>query len=70
MSCKSRGRTFASTTKRSYLGPVKFRVLWGDPFKGMSQVIVEAHDAEEALVLAHALHPELPRSRVALPSFT
>jgi hypothetical protein len=49
------------------VGPVKFRVLWGDPFKGISQVIVEAHDAEEALVLAHALHPELPRPRVALP---
>jgi hypothetical protein len=35
----------------------------------MSQVIVEAHDAEEALVLAHTLHPELPRPRVALPTY-
>jgi hypothetical protein len=32
----------------------------------MTQVIVEAHDADEALVLAHALRPELPRPRVAL----
>jgi hypothetical protein len=40
--------------------------MWGDPFKGMSQVIVEAHDADEALVNAHVLHPELPRPRVAL----
>jgi len=48
------------------LDPVKFRVLWGDPFKGMSQVIVEAHDADEALVEAQALHPEFPRPRVAL----
>jgi hypothetical protein len=35
----------------------------------MSQVIVEAHDADEALALADALHPGLPRPRVALPSF-
>jgi hypothetical protein len=48
------------------LGPFKFRVIWGDPFKGMSQVIVEAHDADEALVLARDQHPELPRPRVAL----
>jgi len=34
----------------------------------MSQVIVEACDADEALVIAHALHPELPRPRIALPS--
>jgi hypothetical protein len=32
----------------------------------MNQVIVEAHDADEALVLAHERHPELPRPRVAL----
>jgi hypothetical protein len=32
----------------------------------MSQVIVDAYDAEEALVIAHSLHPELPRPRVAL----
>jgi hypothetical protein len=32
----------------------------------MTQVIVEAHDADEALVIAHELHPELPRPRVAL----
>jgi hypothetical protein len=33
----------------------------------MSQVIVEAHDPDEALVLARELHPELPLPRVALP---
>jgi hypothetical protein len=41
-------------------------VLWGDPFKGMTQVLVLAHDANEALVLAYELHPELPRPRIAL----
>lgn len=45
---------------------MKFRVLWGDPFKGMTQVVVEAFDADEALVVAHELHPEFPRPRVAL----
>jgi hypothetical protein len=52
------------------MGPVAFRVLWGDPFRGMSQVMVTAHDADEALVLAHELHPELPRPRVALAVLT
>jgi hypothetical protein len=46
-------------------GAVRFRVLWGDPNKGMSQVIVEAHDPDEALILAHQLHPELSRPRTA-----
>jgi hypothetical protein len=46
-------------------GPVRFRVLWGDPTTGMSQVIVEAHDRDEALVSAHQLHSELPRPRTA-----
>jgi hypothetical protein len=50
------------------LGPVEFRVIWGDPFRGMTQVIVEAHDANDALVIAHELHPELPRPRIALLS--
>jgi hypothetical protein len=40
-------------------------VLWGDPFKGLDQVIVEAHDPDEALVHAHELRPELPRPRTA-----
>jgi hypothetical protein len=31
-------------------GPVRFRVLWGDPNTGMSQVIVEAHDRDEFAV--------------------
>jgi hypothetical protein len=30
-------------------------------------VIVEVFDADEALVIAHTMHPELPRPRVALP---
>ncbi len=46
-------------------GAVRFRVLWGDPNKGMSQVIVEAHDTDEALIVAHQLRPELPRPRTA-----
>jgi hypothetical protein len=33
----------------------------------MFQVMVEAFDADEALVIAHTLHSELPRPRVALP---
>ena len=48
---------------------MKFRILWGDPRRGMSQVMVEAFDADEALVIAHTMHPELPRPRVALVSF-
>ena len=46
-------------------GPRRFRVLWGDPSKGLDQVIVEAHDPDEALVRAHELRPELPRPRTA-----
>jgi hypothetical protein len=46
-------------------GPVQFRVLWGDPFKGLTQEIVLAHDVEEALVSAHELRPDLPRPRTA-----
>lgn len=42
-----------------------FRVLWGDPFRGMIQEIVEAHDPDEALVVANARRPELARPRVA-----
>jgi hypothetical protein len=34
----------------------------------MFQVMVEAFDADEALVIAHSMHPELPRPRVALPT--
>ena len=44
----------------------RFRVLWGDPFKGMTQEIVEAFDADEALVTAHERRPDLARPRVAL----
>jgi len=45
--------------------PARFRVLWGDPFKAMTQVIVEAFDREQALVVAHELRPDLPRPRTA-----
>ena len=45
--------------------PYRFRVIWGDPFHGLRQVIVEAHDVAEALVSAHEAHPELPRPRTA-----
>ena len=36
-------------------------MLWGDPFRGVTQEIVEAHDVNEALVLAHERRPELVR---------
>jgi len=46
-------------------GPVQFRVIWGDPAKGMAQEVVEAFDVDEALVRAHGRRPDLPRPRVA-----
>ncbi len=46
-------------------GPVQFRVLWGDPFKGLTQEVVLAHDVDEALVTARELRPDLPRPRTA-----
>ena len=46
-------------------GPFRFRVLWGDPFRGLTQVVVDAYDAQEALVSAGELRPELPRPRTA-----
>ena len=42
----------------------RFRVLWGDPWRGLEQVLVDAHDLDEALVTAHELRPDLPRPRV------
>jgi hypothetical protein len=45
--------------------PVLFRVVWGDPFKGLTQELVEAHDVDEALVLAHERRPDLERPRTA-----
>ncbi|HSN03216.1 MAG TPA: hypothetical protein VLS91_07005 [Acidimicrobiales bacterium] len=42
----------------------RFRVLWGDPMRGLEQVIVDAHDLDEALVTAHELRPDLARPRV------
>lgn len=46
-------------------GRFLFRVVWGDPFKGMTQELVEAFDVDEALVTAHERRPELPRPRTA-----
>ena len=46
-------------------GRFLFRVVWGDPFKGMTQELVEAFDVDEALVGAHERRPELPRPRTA-----
>ncbi|MDE3064653.1 MAG: hypothetical protein KGJ36_03165 [Acidobacteriota bacterium] len=45
--------------------PRSFRVLWGDPFRGVVQEVVEAHDADEALTLAAQRRPDLPRPRTA-----
>lgn len=42
-----------------------FRVLWGDAYRGLTRELVEAHDVEEALVVAHERRPELPRPRTA-----
>jgi hypothetical protein len=47
------------------VGRVTFRVIWGDPFRGITQELVEAFDAEEALVIAHERRPELARPRAA-----
>lgn len=42
-----------------------FRVIWGDPYRGLSQELVEAYDVDQALVIAHERRPELPRPRTA-----
>ena len=46
-------------------GRILFRVVWGDPFKGIAQELVEAFDVDEALVTAHERRPELARPRTA-----
>lgn len=43
----------------------RFRVIWGDPFRGLTQEVVRAFDVDEALVTAHERHPKLPRPRTA-----
>jgi hypothetical protein len=44
----------------------EWRVIWGAVGKpGFVQVIVEAFDVDEALVIGYELRPELPRPRVA-----
>ena len=44
---------------------MQFRVLWGDPYRGLEQEIVEAFDVNEALVIAHERRPELEMPRTA-----
>ena len=39
--------------------PTKFRVLWGHPLRALTQEIVEAFDADEALVSARERRPDL-----------
>ncbi len=46
-------------------GSHRFRVIWGDPFRGLTQEIVTAFDVDEALVVGHERRPELPRPRTA-----
>jgi len=46
-------------------GSHRFRVIWGNPFRDVTQEIVTAHDVDEALVRAHEHRPDLPRPRTA-----
>jgi len=46
-------------------GPHRFRVVWGDSFRNVTQDIVLALDVDEALTVADEHHPELPRLRAA-----
>lgn len=39
--------------------------MWGDPYHGLTQEIVEAFDVDEALTLAAERRRELPRPRTA-----
>jgi hypothetical protein len=45
--------------------PIRFRVIWGDFSHGMIQELVDAFDADEALVIAHERRPDLERPRTA-----
>jgi hypothetical protein len=48
---------------------IEWLVTWGRPGRVDWRVVrVMAHDAEEALVIARELHPDLPPPQVALPS--
>ncbi len=49
----------------SPVGTRRFRVIWGDPFRGLTQELVLAYDVNEALVRAHERRPDLPRPRTA-----
>ena len=47
-------------------GPWRWVVTWGVWLRpGSRSIVVEAFDADEALVLAHERHPELERPRTA-----
>lgn len=46
-------------------GSRRFRVIWGNPFRDVTQEIVTAFDVEEALVTAHERRPDLLRPRAA-----
>ncbi len=47
-------------------GPWRWIVTWGQIMRiNFDSVIVEAFDAEEALVIARELHPERPAPRTA-----
>jgi hypothetical protein len=52
-------------SERSGEGPYLFRVVWGNPFKGMTAEMVRAWDTDEALVTASEKRPDLARARVA-----
>jgi hypothetical protein len=47
-------------------GPWKWMVLWGQPGRRLRREVVEAFDADEALVEAARRHPEWERPSVAL----
>lgn len=46
--------------------PRQWRVIWGSWLRpGYTDLVVEAHDVDEALVLAAEKRPDLPRPRIA-----
>lgn len=47
-------------------GPWRWLVTWGVPGRpGWRSIVVEAFDAEDAMVIAAELRPDLPRPRTA-----
>jgi len=48
-------------------GPWRWLVTWGVPGRpGWHSMVVEAFDAEDAMVLGAESRPDLPRPRIAL----